>query len=244
MKSQGDIIEERRRIWERKPILRRLYHRWYRLIGEAIRPGRTLELGGGSGNLKEFFPGTITSDILFAPWLDVVLDAHFLPFKKESLDNIVLFDVLHHLSRPARFFGEAEKVLRPGGRVVMMEPYVSWFSYVVYRYFHPEGLDGKVDPYGEAFGGSGKEAFKGNQSIPSLMFIKYGRRFAREFPGFRVIRIDTMDFLVYPLSGGFHNPSLCPVFAFPMLERLERWLKPFRSFLAFRMLVVIEKRAK
>lgn len=103
-KSPARILEDRRRIWESKEIIRRLYTKWYGLIQECLRPGKTLELGGGSGNLNDFLPEAITSDIVFAPWLDAVIDAHAIPFKEESLDNIVLFDVLHHLAAPAVFF--------------------------------------------------------------------------------------------------------------------------------------------
>ena len=103
-KSAQDILSQRRGIWAAKPIIRKLYSKWYGLIKEALRPGRTLELGGGSGNLNDFLPEAITSDIVFAPWLDAVIDAHAIPFKEESLDNIVLFDVLHHLAAPAVFF--------------------------------------------------------------------------------------------------------------------------------------------
>ena len=117
-KSPVRVLKERRRIWESKEIIRKLYTKWYGMIKEALRSGRTLELGGGSGNLKEFLPEAITSDIVFAPWLNAVMDAHGLPFRDESLDNVVLFDVLHHLAAPAAFFREMERVLRPGGRVV------------------------------------------------------------------------------------------------------------------------------
>jgi hypothetical protein len=62
-----------------------LYEKWCGHIKKALRPGKTLELGGGSGVLKEFLPPVITTDIVFAPWLDAVIDAHALPFHHESL---------------------------------------------------------------------------------------------------------------------------------------------------------------
>ena len=147
IRDPEEILKERRNTWKTKSVLRDLYRKWYGSIAKALKPGITLELGGGSGNLKDFFPDTISTDVLFAPWLDAVLDAHALPFQNESLDGIVLFDVLHHLSRPMHFFSEARRVLKPGGRIVMMEPYVSWFSYPVYRFFHQEGLQWKADPF-------------------------------------------------------------------------------------------------
>jgi SAM-dependent methyltransferase len=206
-----------------------------------LRPGRTLELGGGSGNLNDFLPEAITSDIVFAPWLDAVIDAHAIPFKEESLDNIVLFDVLHHLAAPVVFFHEVERVLRPKGRAIMMEPYVSWLSYPVYRFLHAEGMKWDTDPFLDQSSG-GKEPFEGNQAIPTLLFEKYREKLFMLFSRLNVIREQKLDSLIYPLSGGFHQPSLCPLFLWRFLEGLERLLNPLGSFLAFRLFIVLEKR--
>lgn len=238
-KSPARILEERRRAWESKEIIRRLYGKWYDLIKDALKPGRTLELGGGSGNLREFLPEAITSDIVFAPWLDAVMDAQALPFKEESLDNIVLFDVLHHLESPVSFFRELERVLRPKGRVVMMEPYVSWLSFPVYRWLHAEGMTWSVDPLQKGTG-EGKEPFEGNQAVPTLLFGKHRKRFSRLFPSLRIAREEKMDILIYPMSGGFHHPSICPIFLWKLFEVGEHLLKPFREYLAFRLFVVLE----
>jgi len=240
-KSAKDVLSQRRAIWAAKPIIRRLYTKWYGHIKKALRPGRTLELGGGSGNLSGLLPEAITSDIVFEPWLDAVMDAHAIPFKEESLDNIVLFDVLHHLAAPAVFFHEVERVLRPKGRAIMMEPYVSWLSYPVYRFLHAEGMKWNTDPFLDQ-SLEGKEPFEGNQAVPTLVFEKYRERFFMLFSGLNVIREQKLDSLIYPLSGGFHQPSLCPLFLWRFLEGLERLLNPLGSFLAFRLFIVLEKR--
>ena len=44
--------EHYRAIWRKKPALRAVYGDIYRRIDARRRPGRTLEIGGGSGNLK------------------------------------------------------------------------------------------------------------------------------------------------------------------------------------------------
>ena len=41
-----------------------------------------------------------------------------------SLSNIVLFDTLHHLENVRYSFAEALRVLEPGGRVIIMNPYI------------------------------------------------------------------------------------------------------------------------
>jgi len=240
MKSSVQILKERRRAWESKEIIRRLYSKWYGWIKEALRPGRTLELGGGSGVGKEFLPGAITTDILFAPWLDAVIDAHALPFQKESLDNLVLFDVLHHLAAPAVFFHEVERVLKHEGRAVLMEPYVSWLSFPVYRFLHVEGMTWGTDPFLDQALGS-KEPFEANQAMPTLIFQKQRQKFLEAFPRLKIIHEQAMDIFLYPLSGGFHQPSVCPLFLWGSLERLERRFTPIARFLAFRIFVVLEK---
>lgn len=241
MVEAKDILSKRRGIWRSKPILRRLYHQWYRLIVDALRPGKTVELGGGSGNLKEFLPGAITSDIVFCQWLDAVLDAHALPFKDESLDNIVLFDVLHHLARPALFFSEAQRALKPSGRIVMMEPYVSWVSFLVYRFLHQEGMHWHVDPFGKERSMKGRDPFLGNQAVPTLLFERHRECFKERYPGLRIVREERTDLFVYPLSGGFHHQNRCPTRWLGFLQNLERVFLPLAEFLAFRLFLVLEK---
>src|SRR5258708_32246956 len=101
-------------------------------------PGRTFEIGGGSGNFKEYAADVVASDIAFAPWLDLVADAQLLPIAAGSLANIVMFDVLHHLEFPRAFFAEATRVPSPGGRVVVVEPAISAPGWPFSRSVRPE----------------------------------------------------------------------------------------------------------
>jgi SAM-dependent methyltransferase len=100
-----------REIWSRKPTLRTVYDDFYDRIAAACRPGLTIEIGGGIGNLKDRLPDVFATDIQPAPWLDCAADAQRLPFASGRLANIVMVDVLHHLQSPLRFFREAARVL-------------------------------------------------------------------------------------------------------------------------------------
>jgi SAM-dependent methyltransferase len=168
------------------------------------------------------------------------MDAHAIPFKEESLDNIVLFDVLHHLAAPAVFFRELERVLRPKGRAILMEPYVSRMSFPVYRFLHAEGMKWDTDPLlDQPF--ERKGPFEGNQAVPTLIFQKQRQRFLDAFPKLNIIREQTMDILLYPLSGGFHNPSLCPRMLWGVFGSAEDLLNPLSDYLALRLFLVLEK---
>jgi ArsR family transcriptional regulator len=49
-----------------------------------------------------------------------VADAHALPFREASFDSVVVFHTLTYAEHPARVLGECARVLRPGGRLVLL----------------------------------------------------------------------------------------------------------------------------
>ncbi|HEY6604115.1 MAG TPA: class I SAM-dependent methyltransferase, partial [Xanthobacteraceae bacterium] len=143
--KRADQLADHRSIWERKPVLRLVYDDFYDRIAAACRPGLTIEIGGGIGNLKRRLTDVVATDIQSAPWLDCVADAQRLPFADRCAANIVMVDVLHHLEFPVVFFREAARVLRPGGRVLMVEPAITWGSSLFYRLFHHEPVRTSAD---------------------------------------------------------------------------------------------------
>lgn len=50
------------------------------------------------GFIQESIPGTITSDVIFLPFIGVVMDGLDLPFPTNNNDSLVLIDVFHHIS--------------------------------------------------------------------------------------------------------------------------------------------------
>ncbi len=232
-----------RDIWQRKPVLRALYDDYHRRMAAACRPGRTLEIGGGAGHLKELRDDVLSSDIQHAPWLDLVADAQSLPLADASLDNIVLLDVLHHIERPRRFFEEARRTLRPGGRIVLLEPAMTPLSILVYRFAHPEPVDMAADPLADASPTPGRDPYDANQAIPTLLFRRAPERFARAFPDLALRRNHLLSLFAFPLSGGFRAWSIIPAALVRPLLVLETALAPLLGpLMAFRLLVVIERR--
>lgn len=233
---------EHRSVWQRKPVLRRIYADWYRRIQAWCSDGKTLEIGGGSGNFRAQHHDVVSIDVQPLPWLDAVADAHALPFADGAFANIVLVDVLHHLARPDTFFEEAARVLRPGGRVIMVEPAITPVSRLAFTWLHPEPVDLTPDPLAGA-PLSTDEPFSSNQAIPTLIFERHPERFARRFPNLEVLCCERFGPFSYPLSGGFRPWSLLPSgLAGPLLQAeaaLEHVVAPL---VAFRLLVVVERR--
>ena len=137
--------ELRRSIIRDKKFLRRIYEEWYTALAGALPEvqGPVLELGSGAGFLREYIPDLVTSDVFPVPDVSIVLDAHALPFSDHSLRAIVMTNVLHHLARPRCFFAEAARCVKPGGAILMIEPWVTPWSRLVYTKLHYEPFDPK-----------------------------------------------------------------------------------------------------
>lgn len=235
-------LVEHRQQWDSKPVLRGVYGDFHNRLLAACRPGRTLDIGAGSGHMDEADQSVVALDILHAPWLDVVGDAEALPFKDRTFDNIVMLDVLHHLANPRLFFAEAARVLTSGGRIVMIEPGITPLSWPFYKWIHPEPVIMTADPLADASEGS--DPWDSNQAIPTKLFARReGRdRFHREFAELRVRERRWLSLFAYPLSGGFRSWSLVPARAVPRLLRWESFLLPvIGPVMAFRLFVVVER---
>jgi len=236
-------IAEHGRQWAQKPVLRDIYLDLYRRMAGELVTGATLEIGGGAGIFKQYAPDVVTTDILAAPWLDLVADAQQLPFAPGSFDNIVMFDVLHHIEFPRRFFTEASRILRGGGRIIMMEPGITPFSWPFYHWIHPEPVVMSADPLVDGDPDPARDAFAANQAIPTRLVGRDRARFLAAFPEFTIKRVRWLSLFAYPLSGGFQPWCLIPHALVRPLLRLEDLLAPLLGRLfGFRLLTVVEKR--
>ena len=240
MKEASDV-NQHREVWKKKGTLRRVYENYHDHIRSACRTGLTLEIGGGSGHFREAQSDIISIDIQQLPWLDTVADAHQLPFSNDAFENIIMLDVLHHLSRPRFFFTEIERVLKPGGRLVMMEPAMTPISKTILSLFHEEPVVLSARPL-EDTPQTGARPEDANQAIPHLIFNRFQQEFTALFPHLIIQEKKYLSLWAYPLSGGFKNWCLLPQFLVNPLLKVETILMPVLGPLAaFRLWVVIQK---
>jgi len=236
---------QHRRVWQEKEALRLIYADYHRRLLAVCPPGPLLDIGGGSGHIKEFRPDAICADILPFPALDLVCDAHRLPFPAGHFAGIVMLDVLHHLLRPLDFLKEAARILRPGVVLAMIEPGMSLLSYPFYRYLHHEGADLRADPFAEPETSGRRDPFDSNQAIPTLLFERkrHASRLAQALPELQLRSIDWLSLFAYPLSGGFKSWCLVPAGQVRRLIRLENALPlRLRKVFGFRLMVVLDRR--
>jgi uncharacterized protein YbaR (Trm112 family)/SAM-dependent methyltransferase len=75
-----------------------------------------LDIGAGNRSVSD--PRIVRMDFVRTPWLDVVGDAHALPFRDASLGLVYTTAVFEHLRQPFVAAQEIRRVLKPGGHVL------------------------------------------------------------------------------------------------------------------------------
>ena len=230
----------KRRLVKDKAFLRRIYEEWYAMIVGALPSGGQpiLELGSGPGFFAERHDGVIGSEVFPCPGVQVVLDGGRLPFAEGSLRAIVMTDVFHHLPDVGAFFREATRCVAPGGRIVMIEPWTTAWSKLIYGHFHHEPFDPTVKEWALPCGGPVSGA---NGALPWIVFERDREAFDRAFPLWRIGLIEPFMPFRYLVSGGVSMRSLMPGAAFPAWRGFETLVQPWARSLAMFALIVVDR---
>ena len=235
-------VHLRRRIIGEKKFLREIYEEWYARIAASLPEGEgeVVEIGSGAGFLRERLPGLITSDVLEYPGVDMTFDAAEMPFADGQLRAVVMTNVLHHLPDVRRFFREASRCVREGGRVSMIEPWVTPWSSFVYTRLHHEPFDAKAA--GWTFPAAGPLS-GANGALPWLLFERDREQFAREFPEWRVRSVELLMPFRYVASGGFATRDLMPGWTYGLWRGLDRLFSPWLKTWATMAHITLDKEA-
>lgn len=246
-----ETLEQHRRLWAAKPALRDVYAVWFDALLEAIGPAvDVLEVGAGPGFLAEHARARDparrwwAADVVPAGWNELAADATNLPFRAATLDAIAAVDLVHHLARPAGLFEEARRVLRPHGRLVAVEPWVTPLSFPVYRWLHQEGCRLGLDPW-RPFGTpvtDGKDPFEGDAAVVWSLVRKTPPERWDEL-GFEPPQVTAINGFAYLPTLGFRPGSLVPRPLLPPLIALDRWTARLARWTGLRALVVWRRRA-
>ena len=238
-----EMLTRQEQAWNERPLLRSLYGEWFEGLAERMSPvpGVSVELGSGIGRFQEVVPSIVTTDVEPTPWTSRVADAADLPFADGEVANLVLIDVFHHLARSSRFLDEATRVLAPGGRVLVLDPYCSPLSTRLYGRYHHERTDLRADPFADDER-IGTAPLASNQARATLAFFRESEELAARWPLLELVERERLALLAYPLSGGFSGRRRVPDGVGRALARVERALGWAAPLLAFRCLVVLERR--
>lgn len=102
-----------------------------RIFGRQPSDALCLSIGGGPGRSH---PMLVNLNIGPFPNVEVVADAHQLPYADNSVDAIFCEAVLEHLNNPLKAVQEMNRVLRPGGEAFVATPFLQAYHGYPHHY--------------------------------------------------------------------------------------------------------------
>ena len=113
-------------------------------VSKHASDGKTLDIGCASSVYSKYFPNRVGLDIKAGAGVDVVADAHKLPFDDESFNIVLCTEVLEHLHSPEIAINEMERVLIKGGKLILTTRFIfpiheapnDYFRYTKYGLRH------------------------------------------------------------------------------------------------------------
>lgn len=198
-----------------------------------------LELGSGAGFIQDVIPAAKTSELIPSQGVDLSLNALEIGDRlKDSLSNLLMVNVFHHICDAMAFLTAASTALKPGGRLIMIEPWLNPWSTFCYRLVGHEPLDPTQS--GWSFP-SNDPLFDSNQAQPWIVFHRDRQRFQQSFPEFKIITLEPLMPLSYVLSGGHSVSWGLSAKGMKLCRSIER--RFFDRHLGMFALIVVEKSA-
>lgn len=224
-----------------KPFLNNLYKSWYQILFDEIAhlpKKKIVELGSGGGFLKSLAPEVITSDFLDLPQNDMCFSALEMPFTDHSLDGIFMIDTFHHLPDAGLFLTEAFRTLKPGGKLIMVEPANSRWGRFIYQHFHHEPFIPEsgwtIQPSGPLSGANG--------ALPWIVFERDRKLFLERYPDLTITKIKYHTPFIYLISGGVSYRQLVPNFSYRFFKFVDGLASTLSSNFSMFMTIVVEKK--
>jgi SAM-dependent methyltransferase len=122
--------------YEAELRVRSQYDPWVHRVVMQSLPDSAIILDIGAGNVALDLPNVIRMDVTLTPYVDVVGDAHALPFLPGSLDFVFSLAVIEHLRQPFVAAQEMFNALRNGGYVYNECNFVFAYHGYPHHYFN------------------------------------------------------------------------------------------------------------
>lgn len=194
------------------------------------------------GYIKEVIPDCIRTDLFPNPWIDQVENAYALSFTDQTVSDLILLDVFHHLRYPGTALNEFFRVLQPGGRVIIFDPAISALGMIVYGLLHPEPVAffRPVEWLAPAGWSPPEVDYYAAQGNATRIF--YGKEFASNLNNWKQKGLIRFSAISYVASGGYSVLQLYPRSILPFIKSVEAICDRVPFLFATRLLVVLEKK--
>ena len=208
------FFDLRKRI-QSKPSLNKYYLEIYKKYSDCLdrcpNEGAAIELGSGAGFVKDVIPAMITSDVIHYDGVDQVIDGTKMPFAEDSVRFIGMLNVFHHIPDVEAFLREAQRCLKPGGRLLILDQHPGIISSFIFKNFHHEPFNPKAKTWNFNSRGPVSDA---NGALAWIVFNRDVKIFREKFHLLSLVRYQPNTPFRYWLAGGLKSWSLLPSWAF------------------------------
>jgi SAM-dependent methyltransferase len=119
----------------------------------------------GFADIRPLFPGRvyIGADLRKGPGVDIILDLHNVDLPSQSVGSVLILDTLEHVEYPRRALEEVQRILKPGGILIMSSvmDYPIHDSPSDYWRFTPGGFQSLLKDFATSIVG-----YAGNREFP------------------------------------------------------------------------------
>lgn len=207
MMHEGDVVKAREYFFKRnnKNLLFLVQKRFEWMNKFIDKEMIGIEVGAGSGFSKDYINNKNfkITDYSNHPWLDLKnIDALHLPYENDSLDFIVSSNMIHHVPYVLNFFEEMQRVLKPGGKLLIQEINGSYMMRLVLNWMKHEGYDFNINIWDKkTICTNPNDLWSANCVIPNLVFNDV-KLFQKNIPYFDTIHHKYVEFFTLFNSGG------------------------------------------
>jgi SAM-dependent methyltransferase len=137
------VTTAKERFWHPGVFIR---DQWVKTEAEKLPPGsKVLDAGAGASKYRPFFSHCDykTQDfckyegplVKYLQPIDYVCDIASIPLPAQSLDAILCTEVIEHVVDPMLVLGEFQRLLKPGGKLLLTSPLLSHHHMEPYHYY-------------------------------------------------------------------------------------------------------------
>jgi SAM-dependent methyltransferase len=148
---------------------------------------------GGAGN---HVPGYVNVDLFGEPGVDVVADAHLLPFTDATFTRVECDAVLEHVKHPHIIAAEIERVLVVGGYAHFVVPFCHPFHEYPrdYQRFTPDGLRVLLSGFEIV-----SEGWRTGPTATLLIFVLEWFKLLLPWRAWRIVIHGVLGWILFPL---------------------------------------------